>query len=93
MRIALAQINAVLGDFNQNKDKILKFINSAKEKKAELVIFPEASLFGYHPYDLLEREVLVEQQTKTLKDLIKKIPRDIYVLVGGFEKNKNKKGR
>jgi NAD+ synthase (glutamine-hydrolysing) len=93
MRIALAQINAVLGDFSQNKDKILKFINSAKEKKAELVIFPEASLFGYHPFDLLERQVLIDRQAKTLKELIKKIPSDIYVMVGGFEKNKNKKGR
>ncbi|MBY0553347.1 NAD+ synthase [bacterium] len=93
MRIALAQINATLGDFNYNKDKILNYIQSAKEKKAELVIFPEASLFGYHPFDLLEREALVDQQTKTLKDLVKKIPAGIFVLVGGFEKNKNKKGR
>jgi NAD+ synthase (glutamine-hydrolysing) len=93
MRIALAQTNSILGDFNSNKDKILNFAQRAKEKKAELVIFPEASLFGYHPFDLLERDLIVEQQTKALKKLIKELPAGIHVLVGGFEKNKNKKGR
>lgn len=93
MRIALAQINSALGRFAENKEKILSFIVRAKEKKAELVIFPEASLFGYHPFDLLERSEFVEKQTRTLKELVKEIPPDIYVLVGGFEKNKNKKGR
>lgn len=93
MRIALAQINPILGDFRYNQEKILNFITRAKEKKAELVVFPEASLFGYHPFDLLERELIVEQQTKMLKELTKKIPDKIHVLVGGFEKNKSKKGR
>ena len=58
MRIALAQINPTLADFKNNKDKVLEFIIRAKEKKAELVIFPEAALFGYHPFDLLERKSL-----------------------------------
>ena len=93
MRIALAQTNSILGDFNFNKDKIIDFVQRAKEKKAELIIFPEASLFGYHPFDLLERDLIVEQQTKALKQLIKELPAGIHVLVGGFEKNKNKKGR
>lgn len=93
MRIALAQTNSVLADFKANKEKILNFVERAKEKKAELVVFPEASLFGYHPFDLLEREKLVEKQQKELKDLVKKIPKDISILVGGFEKNKSKKGR
>lgn len=93
MRIALAQINPILGDFKYNKEKIINFVQRAKEKKAQLVIFPEASLFGYHPFDLLERELIVDQQNKVLKELIKKIPEDIHVLIGGFEKNKNKKGR
>ena len=93
MRIALAQINPTLAGFEQNSSKILEFILRAKEKKADLVIFPEAALFGYHPFDLLERESLVDQQSIELKKLIKKIPKDIFVIVGGFEKNKNKKGR
>lgn len=93
MRIALAQTNSNLADFKFNKEKILEFTHRAKEKKAELVVFPEANLFGYHPFDLLEREALVSAQEKTLKELIKELPKDIFVLVGGFEKNKSLKGR
>lgn len=93
MRIALAQINPILGDFKYNKEKSLEFIKRAKDKKAELVIFPEASIFGYHPFDLLERDLIVDQQTKVLKAILKEIPAGIHVLIGGFEKNNKKKGR
>lgn len=93
MRIAIAQINPTLGDFTENADKILNYVSRAKDKKADLVIFPECSLFGYHPFDLLERDLIVEQQTKTLKTLIKKLPNKISVLIGGFEKSPLKKGR
>lgn len=93
MRIALAQINPVLGDFNYNKLKIIDSIKSLSAKKSEMIVFPEGSLFGYHPFDLLERDQLVEQQLKALKDILKIIPKGVHVLIGGFEKNKNKNGR
>ncbi|OFZ28432.1 MAG: NAD(+) synthase [Bdellovibrionales bacterium RIFCSPHIGHO2_01_FULL_40_29] len=93
MRIALAQINPDLAGFEKNKTKILDYIARAKEKKADLVIFPESCLFGYHPFDLLERESLVDQQMSCLKEIVKKIPAGITVLIGGFEKCKKKKGR
>lgn len=93
MRIAIAQINSKLADFEFNKLKIIENILRLSEKKAELIIFPEASLFGYHPFDLLERAALVEQQDRALKDILKNIPKDVFVLIGGFEKNKNLKGR
>ena len=93
MRIALAQINPTLAAFEENLQKILDYVQRAKDKKAGLVIFPEACLFGYHPFDLLERESLVDQQAKILKKLIAQVPKGIFVIVGGFEKNKNKKGR
>jgi NAD+ synthase (glutamine-hydrolysing) len=93
MRIALSQINTSLADFDYNAEKIISHIKTLAEKKAELIVFPEASLFGYHPFDLLEREVLISQQDKALKLILKAIPTGVHVLVGGFEKNKNKKGR
>jgi NAD+ synthase (glutamine-hydrolysing) len=93
MRIALAQINSNLADFEFNKNKIIENIHRLAEKKSELIIFPEASLFGYHPFDLLERSNLVDQQTRALKEILKTIPVGVHVLIGGFEKNKNKKGR
>ena len=47
------------------------FLYKKKEKKAELIVFPEAALFGYHPFDLLERESLVVQQNKALQKILK----------------------
>lgn len=93
MRIALAQINSTLADFDANAEKIISHIKTLAEKKAELIVFPEASLFGYHPFDLLERENLITQQNKALQKILKAIPQGVHILVGGFEKNKNKKGR
>ncbi len=93
MRIALAQINSTLADFDANAEKIISHIKTLAEKKAELIVFPEASLFGYHPFDLLERETLITQQNKALQKILKTIPQGVHILVGGFEKNKNKKGR
>ncbi|XGC80800.1 NAD+ synthase [Bdellovibrio bacteriovorus] len=93
MRIALAQINPVLGDFSSNKEKILSFVQQAQQRKCELVVFPECALFGYHPFDLLEREKIVSKQEAELKDLIKKIPANIGVIFGLITKNPEKMGR
>lgn len=93
MRIALAQINPVLGDFSYNKEKILNFIHQAQQRKCELVVFPECALFGYHPFDLLEREKIVVKQEAELKDLLKKIPKNIGVVFGMISRNPDKKGR
>lgn len=88
MRVALAQINSVLADFESNAAKITEKILELSAQKAQLIVFPEASLFGYHPFDLLERTKLVQEQMKQLKKILSKIPKDCYVLIGGFEENK-----
>ncbi len=93
MRIALAQINPILADFKFNKEKILQFINQAQQRKCELVIFPECTLFGYHPFDLLERSELVKKQEAEFKDLVKNIPKGIGVVIGLITRNPEKKGR
>ena len=92
-RIAIAQINAVLGDIEYNKAKILEFVEKARQRKVDLVVFPESSLLGYHPFDLLERVDLVESLEKATQELHKKIPKDIVVIIGTLTRNKNKKGR
>lgn len=93
MRVALAQINAFLGDFAGNKSKILDYINRASDRHCDLVVFPEAALFGYHPADLLERPSVVAEQERMLPEITKKIPKGIGVLVGAFLKNKSGKGK
>lgn len=93
LRIASAQINTVLGDFSHNAGKILEKLNQASERNCDLVIFPESTLFGYHPFDLLEREMLVEQQLKHLKFIAQKMPKGIHALIGVISRTGTKKGR
>ncbi|WP_415061743.1 NAD+ synthase [Bdellovibrio sp.] len=93
MRIALAQINPTLADFEFNQEKIVSFIQQAQQRKCDLVVFPECALFGYHPFDLLERSKLVEKQEAEFKKIIKKIPPGLGVIFGLITKNPNKKGR
>lgn len=93
MRIAIAQINPTLADFKANKEKILDFVQQAQQRKCDLVVFPECALFGYHPFDLLERSSLVAKQEAEFKSLMKSLPKGIAVIVGLITKNPNKKGR
>jgi len=93
MRIAIAQINPTLGDFAYNYEKIIEFIKRAEEKECELVVFPECALFGYHPYDLLERTKVVLEQEKYLQKIHKQIPKGMGVFVGAFTRNPSKLGR
>lgn len=92
-RIAIAQINTTLGDFAGNRKKIIEQIQRAEERHCDLVIFPESTLFGYHPFDLLERAKLVDQQLKELKEIEKAIPAGLAAVVGVITHNPDKKGR
>jgi NAD+ synthase (glutamine-hydrolysing) len=56
MRIALAQMNPTVGDFEGNRKLIEEYIEKAHLQNADIVIFPELSLCGYPPGDLLLRE-------------------------------------
>lgn len=93
LRVYLAQINSCLGDFKQNHAKILTAIRKAKRENSQLVVFPEAALFGYPPFDLLERRISVQSQLDELSKLQKKIPQGLIVLVGCFSNNPSERGR
>ena len=93
LRIALAQTNSRLGDFEYNYEKILSFTLRARERRCDLVLFPEASLFGYHPVDLLERASIVAEQEKYITRLSKEIPKDLGIIIGAIVPNATKKGK
>lgn len=66
MIIALAQINPVIADIEGNREKILGFIAGAKERGAELVVFPEMATIGYPPIDLLEKKKLIDDNLDSI---------------------------
>ena len=59
MKIALGQINPTVGDFAGNARKIIDFAQAAKSQGAGLILFPELSVCGYPPRDLVERTSFV----------------------------------
>jgi len=69
MKIALGQINTTVGDFSGNVAKMLDFSGRAKECGAELIIFPELSLCGYPPRDLVEKPSFIERNQRELESL------------------------
>ncbi len=87
MRIALAQINPTLGSFNSNGQKIIEYIERAKQKHAHLVVFPEMAVYGYPANDSLEYSHFVRSQIDQIKNIQKKIPPKITAVFGAVLKN------
>ncbi len=92
MKIAIAQINPVIGDFNHNYNKIMDFAEKAKQISCDLIIFPELAVTGYPPRDLLEKEDFVEANLNYLDKLIESI-HGIGVICGFVDKNPDKEGK
>jgi NAD+ synthase/NAD+ synthase (glutamine-hydrolysing) len=61
MRIAIAQTNSTVGDLRGNADRMIRFSERAAEAHADVVVFPELSLPGYPPRDLLEKRSFLER--------------------------------
>src|SRR5579871_149955 len=69
MKIALAQTNSTVGDLCGNADRILTYTRRAEESGADLVVFPELSLTGYPPRDLLEKQSFLDRTEEHLQQL------------------------
>jgi len=92
MKICLAQINPTIGAFKQNAGKICKSINAARKQGADLVIFPEMSVVGYPPKDLLEFSGFVDSNLKALEE-IKSSTYGIAAIVGFVDRNVEQRGK
>ena len=69
MRIALGQINTTVGDLPGNAALMLRTARRAAEAGADVVVFPELSIIGYPPQDLLDRPALLEQAQLEIEKL------------------------
>lgn len=93
LRIAISQINPTLGAFSDNADKIISEVKRAQENDCDLVVFPESTIFGYNPFDLLEHRSLVDLQLSQISKIRKFIPKGMAVIIGVLTKNPSKKGK
>jgi NAD+ synthase (glutamine-hydrolysing) len=81
MRLALAQINTVVGDLDGNRERIVRRLHEARDRGADVVLFPELAVTGYPPEDLLFRPEFLRQARRSL-DRIAAESTDIAALVG-----------
>ena len=69
MKIALGQINPTVGDFSGNRNKIVEFSRRAQSAGAGLILFPELSVCGYPPRDLVERPSFVARNRDSVEQI------------------------
>jgi NAD+ synthase (glutamine-hydrolysing) len=86
MRIALAQFNASVGDIKGNAEKMRKLSAKAYDLGADIVVFPEMSVCGYPPEDLLLKKCFLEDTRLAIERLAKNCPQ-ITVVAGFAEEN------
>jgi NAD+ synthase (glutamine-hydrolysing) len=91
MRITLAQINLKIGDIKKNLEKIIDVYKKAEKENSDIIVFPELTITGYPPMDMLENRNFIEDNLKALnifKNYVKKT-----AAVVGFVGINNKKGK
>jgi NAD+ synthase (glutamine-hydrolysing) len=92
MKVALAQINPIVGDVIGNTDKIIARIEAAREQGASLVVFSELAVAGYPPWDLLLKPRFVQANVEAVRRVAEHC-RGIAALVGLVEPNVEPAGR
>ncbi len=92
MIVALAQLNPVVGDIDGNVAQILEALGAARDRGADLVLFPELSVLGYPPKDLLFEPDLIEANAAAV-DRVAAACTGMTAIVGFAERNPNPTGR
>jgi NAD+ synthase (glutamine-hydrolysing) len=92
MRIALAQLNYHIGDFEDNIAKIISFIHKAKKMPADVVVFSELAVCGYPPRDFLEFNDFISKCQDGIQTIAKECY-DIAVIIGSPSVNPASKGK
>jgi len=85
LRVALAQLNTSVGDFQGNSERILEAAGRAAQAGVDLVAFPELALTGYPPEDLLIRQPFIEAASEALQDLARQADGLPPLIVGCIE--------
>jgi NAD+ synthase (glutamine-hydrolysing) len=92
MKVALCQTNPIIGDFDYNTSLIVDACKRARESGCLLAVFPELSLIGYPPKDLLERSRFISENLARLERLARLVE-GVYLLCGFVDRNPRKTGK
>ncbi|HZJ61343.1 MAG TPA: NAD+ synthase [Chitinophagaceae bacterium] len=92
MKIALAQQNYHIGNFEKNRQRIIDGITWAKQQNADLVVFSELCICGYPPRDFLEFDDFINKCYESI-DLIRQYADTIGVLIGSPARNSQLDGK
>src|SRR5215210_5905068 len=82
MRVALAQINTTVGDIWGNVEKMAEALKRATGSGADLVAYPELTIPGYPPEDLLMRPSFIEENVRALHEFAGQVPEGVVAAVG-----------
>lgn len=82
MRVALAQINTTVGDVWGNVERAGRALDGAVEAGADLVAFPELTITGYPPEDLLMRPAFIQDNLRALDELAGRVPPGVAAAIG-----------
>ncbi|MDR0389455.1 MAG: NAD+ synthase [Spirochaetaceae bacterium] len=94
MKLSIAQIDSTIGDFSGNIEKIIAFSKKAlKAQGPGLVLFPELALCGYPPMDLLDQDIFVEMNLRSLRILQRELPPELAVGTGYVSRNPDVGGK
>jgi NAD+ synthase/NAD+ synthase (glutamine-hydrolysing) len=84
MRIALGQINPTVGDLSGNVALMLRFAREAAARKADLIVFPELSITGYPPRDLVDKPSFIERSEHAVEQLAEAAKDLPLAIVAGY---------
>ncbi|CAA9451323.1 MAG: NAD synthetase / Glutamine amidotransferase chain of NAD synthetase [uncultured Rubrobacteraceae bacterium] len=87
MKVALAQINTVVGDVWGNVEKATDALRRAMDEGADLVAFPELTMTGYPPEDLLLRPSFIRDNLDALEEFAGRVPEGIAAAIGFVDLN------
>ena len=92
MKIALAQLNYHIGNFDANIKKIIASIEEAKSKAADMIVFSEMSVCGYPPLDLLEQKDFIGKCENAISRIADH-SHGIGIIIGAPVRNKTERGK
>ena len=73
MKIAIAQINPVIGDFSYNCNRMIRYSEKARVRDCDLIVFSELVIPGYPPRDLLEKTDFIHSNLEALQYVMERV--------------------